>query len=94
MHFAHVSAAVHLCWLTAHLYEQQIFTLLFQSHKHAVSLFCRATLDQWGMPFALSNAAECWCWLTAHLYEQQTFTGVFPVPPACCEPILQSSTEQ
>jgi len=94
MHFAHISAAVHLCWLAAHLYEQQIFTLVFQSHKHAVSLFCRATLDQWGMPFALINAAECWCWLTAYPYEQQVTTSAFLVTQACCEPVYRAALNQ
>ncbi len=44
------------------------------------------------MHFAQVSATVHFCWLTAQLYEQQTFTGAFPVPQACCEPGLQSST--
>ena len=35
-----------------------------------------------------------WWWASAHLYEDQKSTGVVAVTQACCEPILQSSTEQ
>ena len=35
-----------------------------------------------------------WCWLTAHLYEKQISVGVTAVAQACCDPVLQSSTEQ
>ena len=35
MHFAQVSATVHFCWLTAHLYEQQTFTGVFPGSQHA-----------------------------------------------------------
>ena len=33
-------------------------------------------------------------WVTAQLYEEQTFPCVIAVTQACCEPVLQSSTEQ
>ena len=32
--------------------------------------------------------------VTAHLDEQQISLGVFAVAQSCCEPVLQSSTEQ
>jgi len=32
--------------------------------------------------------------LTAHLYEEQISIGVIALTQACCEPVLQSSTEQ
>ena len=35
-----------------------------------------------------------WCWVPAHLYERQIFLGVTAVIQACCEPVLQSYTEQ
>jgi len=35
-----------------------------------------------------------WCCITAHLYEEQTSTGAIAVTQACCEPVMQSSTEQ
>ncbi len=43
---------------------------------------------------ALASAAVLWCCITAHLYEEQISIGVTPVAQACCEPVLQSSTEQ
>ena len=33
-------------------------------------------------------------WLTAHLYEEQFSIGAIAVTQACCEPVLQSTTEQ
>ena len=39
------SAAVLLCCINAHLYEEQIPIGLQQWHKHAVTLFCRAALN-------------------------------------------------
>ena len=35
-----------------------------------------------------------WCWVTAGLYEDLLFIRVIAVAQACCEPMLQSSTEQ
>ncbi len=35
-----------------------------------------------------------WCLDTAELYEEQTFIGVIAVAKACCQALLQSSTEQ
>jgi len=35
-----------------------------------------------------------WCCITAHLYEEQISTGVNAMSQACCEPVMQSSTEQ
>ncbi len=46
------------------------------------------------MHFALSSVAEHWCWVSAHLYEEQVSIGVGAVTQACCELVLQSSTEQ
>ena len=34
------------------------------------------------------------CWFTADLYVEQILTGVFAVKQACCQAVLQSSTEQ
>ena len=36
---------------------------------------------------------HCW-WVTGHLYEQRTLIGVIAVTQACCQPLLQTSTEQ
>ena len=46
------------------------------------------------MHLALTDAAVQWCWFIAHMYEQQIPTGVAAVTQACCEPVLQSVTEQ
>ena len=46
------------------------------------------------MHFAQTSAAVHNCWLTAHLNEEQISIGVIAVTQACCEPVLQSSTEQ
>ena len=49
---------------------------------------------QWEMHFAQTSVAVHFCWFAAHLYEEQNFLGVIAVTPACCEPVLQSTTEQ
>ncbi len=46
------------------------------------------------MHFALTSAAGHWCWVTVYLYEEQILKGVITVTQPCCEPVLQSSTEQ
>ena len=46
------------------------------------------------MNFAQISAAVHSSWLTAHLYEEQISIGVIAVTQTCCEPVLQSSTEQ
>jgi len=35
-----------------------------------------------------------WCCITAHLYEEQISIGVIAATQGCCQPVLQSSTEQ
>ena len=50
--FAHTSIAVHFCWLTAYLYEEQICTgVIAVTHNPAVCLFCLAAL----------NSGKCIC---------------------------------
>ena len=51
-------------------------------------------LQQWQMHFALTSAALHFCCLTAHLYAEQIFTDVAAVTQTCCEPVLQSNTDQ
>ena len=46
------------------------------------------------MHFAQTSAALRFCCLTAHLYEEKISIGVIAVTQACCEPVLQSSTDQ
>ncbi len=35
-----------------------------------------------------------WFWVTSHLYGEQISIAVFAVSQGCCQPVLQSSTEQ
>ncbi len=46
------------------------------------------------MHFAQTIAAVQFCCLTGHLYEEQIPIGAIAVTQACCEPVLQSTTEQ
>ncbi len=46
------------------------------------------------MRFAQTSDAVHFCCLIAHLYEEQISTGVTAMTQACCEPILQSNTQQ
>jgi len=46
------------------------------------------------MHSALSSAGMHWCWSHADLYEERICTGVFAMARACCQPVLQSITEQ
>ena len=57
-----------------------------------MSLFCRAALNSGECIFP--KAVLQYWWVTAHLYEQQILIGVIAVTLGCCEPVLQSSTEQ
>ncbi len=42
----------------------------------------------------MTSAAVHECCITAHLYEEEMINGVIEVAQACCEPVLQSRTEQ
>jgi len=94
MHFALISAAVHWCWGTTHLYEEQIFIDGFAMTQPCCEPFLQSSTKQWAMHFALICAAVHWCWGTTYLYEEHSFTDDFAVTQACCQPVLQSSTEQ
>ena len=41
----------------------------------------------------MPSAAVHLSWFTAQLYEEQISIGVIAVTQACCEPVLQSSTD-
>lgn len=41
-----------------------------------------------------TSAGVDWCWVAAQLYDQEIFAGVSALTYACCQPALQSSTEQ
>ena len=93
MNFAQISAAVHCCCLTAHLYEEQISIGVIAVTQTCCEPVLQSSTEQWGMHFAQISAAVHSSWLTAHLYEGQVFTGVIAKTQACCELVLQSSTE-
>ena len=46
------------------------------------------------MHVAQTSAAVYIFWFNPHLYKEQIYIGVVAVTQACCEPVLQSSTEQ
>ena len=71
VHFYKTSVAVHWCWVTARLYEQQTFigaTAVTQCYCEPVLLI---SSDQWGKHFTKTSVAVHWCWVTAQLYEHQ-----------------------
>ncbi len=94
MHFAQTRDAVHFCWLTAHLYEEQISIGAVAVTQACCKPVLQSTTEQWGMHFAQTRDAVRFCCLTAHLYEEQISIGAIAVTQACCEPVLQSTTEQ
>ena len=92
MHLAQTSAAVHFCWLTVHLYEQQISIDAVAETQACCEPVLQSSTEQWEMHLAQTTAAVHFCWLTAHLYERQISIGAVAVTQACCESVLQSST--
>ncbi len=76
--------------------------LFMQVNLHRFTCFDKSLLSAcfaqqhraMGMHFAQTTAAVHWCWVTSHLYEQQIYIGLFALANACCQPALQSSTEQ
>jgi len=83
---------VQWCWVTAQLYEQQIFTGVFAVTQACWQPVVHSSTGKWCMLFAKNSAAMQWCWVTAQLYEQQIFIGVFAVTQACWQPVVYSST--
>ena len=67
------SVAVHWCWVTAHLYEEQIFIGVIAVIQACCKPVLQSSNEQWGLHFALNSVAVHWCWVTAHLYEEQIF---------------------
>ena len=86
------SLALHCCWATAHLYQQQISIGVFAVSQACCQLVLHSSTEQ-GAIAKSSMALHC-CWVTAHLYQQQISLGVFAVAQACCQPLLHSRTEQ
>jgi len=79
---------VHWWWVIAQLYEEQNSIGVI-----AVAVLHSST-EQQGSCSASTSAAVIWCCITAHLYKEQISIGVIAVAQACCQPVLQSSTEQ
>ncbi len=94
MHFAQTRDAVQFCWLTAHLYEEQISIGAIAVTQACCEPVLQSTTEQSGIQFAQTIAAVQFCCLTGHLYEEQISIGAIAVTQACCEPVLQSTTEQ
>ncbi len=84
MDSALTSAAVHFCWLTAHLCEEQISTGANAVTQARCEPVLRSTTEQWGKQFAQTSAAVHFCWLTAYLYEEQISIGVTALKQDCC----------
>jgi len=94
MHFAKTCAAAHWLWVTAPLYEQQIFIDVIAVTEASCEPVLQTSTAQWGMQFPKTSAAVHWLWATAHLYEQQIFKGVIATTQASCETVLLSSAGQ
>ncbi len=75
MHFAQTSAALHFCWLTAHLYEDQISIGVTAVAQGCFQPVLQSSTEQWGLHVALKRAAMHWCWVTAHMCEQHISIG-------------------
>ena len=69
MQFALTSAAVHFCWVTAHLYEQQISISVIAVTHACCDPVLQSSTEQWGLHFAQTSAAVHFYWVTAHLCE-------------------------
>ena len=70
MHFAFISAPVHLSLLFAHLYEEQISIGAVAVTQACCEPVLQSTTEQWRIHFAMISAAVHLSWLTAHLYEE------------------------
>jgi hypothetical protein len=76
LHFALNRAAVHWCWVTAHLYEEQISLGVTAVLSACCGPVLQSSTAEWGLHFALTSAAVQWCCITAHLCEEQISIGV------------------
>ena len=83
------SVALHCCWVTAHLYQQQISIGVFAVAQACCQPLLHSSTEQ-GAIAKSSLALHC-CWVTAHLYQQQISLGVFAVAQACCQPGLPAA---
>ncbi len=56
LHFAQTSAAMHFCWPTAHLYNEQISTDVNALTQACCELVLQRSTEQWGIHCALTTA--------------------------------------
>jgi len=59
-HFPKPNAAEYWCWVTAHLYEEQIFLGVIAVTKACYEHVLLSTTEQGEMQFPKPNAAEHW----------------------------------
>jgi len=82
------NAAVHLCCITAHLYEEQIFISVTAVAQSCCEPVLQSSTEQQASCSAMTSAAVHWCCITAHLYEEQISIGVTVVAQSCCEHVF------
>jgi len=70
MHFALPSAAVHLSWVSAGLYEEQIFIGVIAVTQACCKPVLQSSTEQGDEHFALPSAAVHLSWVTADLYKK------------------------
>jgi len=73
------SVAVHWCWVTAHLYEHQIFIGAPAVMQASCEPALQSSTELCRQRSALNSVAVHWCRVTAHLNEEQIFIGVVAV---------------
>jgi len=59
---------MHRCWVTAHLYGEQMFIGVIALTQPCCGPVLHSSNEQYRMRFAQSIVAAHWCWVTAHLY--------------------------
>ena len=81
---------MHFSWVTAHLYEEQIYIGVIAVTKACCELVFQSSTEQWGMHFVQTIAAVHLSRVTAHLYGEQISIGVFVVALSILLPMGQS----
>ena len=89
--FAKSTLALHWCWTTAHLCQEQISIGVFAATQACCQPVLHSSSEQGATVLCQKRH---WCWATAHLWEEQISIGVFAATQACCQPVLHSSSEQ
>ncbi len=79
LHVALKRAAMHWCWVTAHLCEQHISIGVTAVAQGCFQPVLQSSTEQWGLHVALNRAAVHWCWVTALMSEGHISIGSFAV---------------